>query len=103
MDIQVFLRFTNFYCKFIYGFLNIVFSLFNITSTSTIWVRSSDQQHIFTTLKTVIIIALVLVSLDTSVSFKIKVDSLEFAARAVIFQQSKKDNCYNISLDSIFL
>jgi len=36
-DLQVFLGFTNFYQRFIYGFLDIVHPLFDITKSTSTW------------------------------------------------------------------
>ena len=84
IDMQAFLEFTNFYYRFIYSFSDIAHSLFDISSNNIIWTWKLEQEHIFTTLKTMIILVPVLVSLDTSVSFKVKVDSLNFATKVVL-------------------
>jgi len=47
---------------------------------------------IFTILRVAITITLVLDSFDTSLLFRIKLDSLDFVNRTVLFQQPKEDS-----------
>jgi len=84
IDMQVFLRFTNFYHRFIHGFSDIACSLFNIISAKTTWIWGLDQQYTFTTLKIAIIIALVLALSDVSALLRVKADNLDFAIRVVL-------------------
>ena len=82
----------KFCCRFIYSFLNIACSLSNITSNNTAWIWRLKQEHVFTVLKIAITTTPVLVSPDTSVPFRVKVDSSDFETKIVLSQQSKEDN-----------
>ena len=83
---QIFLKFTNLYYRFIHGFSDIVYFLFDIITSS------GFKVYIFTTLKVAITTALILASSNISTLFRIKVDSLDFITEVVLFYQSKKDN-----------
>ena len=90
-DLQTFLDFTNFYSRFICGFLDIAHSLFNLTGSNNIRTWTATQKDVFDTLKTAIASALILVFFDTSTSFQIKVDSLNFATGAVLPHEFNAD------------
>jgi len=59
-DIQAFLGFSNFYCRFIYGYSDLVLSLTRLTKKKISWNWSKDCQKAFETLKEAFIFALIL-------------------------------------------
>ena len=92
IDIQVFLELTNFYYWFIYGFLDIVCLLFNISGSNTAQTQEHKQQYAFDILKITITTASVLASSNTSMLFRVEADSLDFATGVTLSQQSKENN-----------
>ena len=84
MNIQVFLKSTNFYQRFIYSFSDIIHSLFNITGNNSIWVWDNEQQHTFNSLKIAITSAFILTSPKILILFYIKTNSLDFTIEAVL-------------------
>jgi len=96
IGIQAFLRFTNFYYKFIHSFLDIACSFFNVTSNNTAWTWRLEWEHAFTALKITITTTLVLALLNTSALFRVKVVSLDFTTATVLFQNSRKDNKWHL-------
>jgi len=90
--VQSFLGFTNFYCRFIQGFSHLARSLFDLTGKDTEWRWGTEEQSAFDSLKEQITTALILALPDNSQPFRIEVDSLDFATRVVLSQQSPEDN-----------
>jgi len=95
IDMQVFLGFTNFYHQFICSFSDIACPLFNVSGSNTAWSWRHKQQHAFDVLKTTITTATVLASSDTSILFRVKVDSLNFAT-GVLSQQFNEDDKWHL-------
>jgi len=50
-EVQSFLGFTNFYCRFIEGFLHHVRPLFDLTKKDVPWAWNDNQQKAFDELK----------------------------------------------------
>lgn len=92
MDLQMLLRFTNFYQRSIHSFLNITCSLFDITTNVSIQICIYAQQSTFNTFKKFITITLVSISRYISALFHIKVNSLDFATGVMLSQASKKNS-----------
>jgi len=91
MDIQTFLGFVNFYWRFIQDFSAKARPLFDLTHSEQVWTWSRKEQAAFEDLKIAVTTALVLVSPQESDPFQIEADSLDFATRAVVSQQSMMD------------
>ena len=91
-NLQIFLGFTNFYQKFIYGFSEIAHPLFNLTESNSIWIWATSQQDSSDLLKIAINFAPVLTSPNIFTLFWIEVDSLDFTTRAVLSQESRTDS-----------
>jgi len=87
-DVQAFLGFVNFYQRFIQDFSAKARPLFDLTHSEQVWTWSGKEQVAFEDLKTAVTTAPVLVSPQESDPFRIKADSLDFATRAVLSQQS---------------
>ena len=66
--------------------------LFDLTKNNTIWKWSSNKQDAFDVLNEKITSAPVLALLENSCPFWMKVDSLDFATRVVLSQQSPEDD-----------
>jgi RNase H-like domain found in reverse transcriptase len=91
-EVQLYLGFVNFYQRFIEGFSHLTRPLFNLTKNSSIFYWSSDDQTAFSALKERITSTPILALLNTSKPFWIEADSSVFATRAVLSQQSSKDD-----------
>jgi len=91
-EVQSFLGFTNFYCRFIQGFSHLARPLFNLTQKDTDWRWGAEEQSAFDSLKERITTAPILALPDNSRLFRIEADSSYFATGAVLSQQSPEDN-----------
>jgi len=91
MDVQAFLGFVNFYWRFIRDFSAKARPLFDLTRSEQVWTWSGKEQVAFEDLKTAVTTAPVLVSPQELDPFRIEADSLDFATRAVLSQQSTTD------------
>jgi len=90
-EVQSFLGFTNFYCRFIQGFSHLARPLFDLTWKDTEWRWGVEEQSAFNSLKERITTAPILALPDNSRPFWIEADSSYFATRAVLSQQSQED------------
>ena len=93
-EVQSFLGFVNFYCRFIQDFSHHARPLFNLTKNDVKWKWSTDEQLAFSTLKDLRVItsAPILISPDNSCPFQIEADSSDFATGAILSQQSKDND-----------
>ena len=71
-EVQSFLGFTNFYCRFIQGFSHLACPLFDLTRKDTEWRCGAEEQSAFNALKKQITTALILTLLDNSQPFQIE-------------------------------
>jgi len=85
-DVQAFIGFVNFYCRFIRDFSTIARPLFNLTHSNQAWNWDTKEQEAFKGLKMAVTTALVLVSPQDSEPFHIEADSSDFASGAVLSQ-----------------
>jgi hypothetical protein len=90
-EVQSFLGFTNFYCRFIKDFSHHARPLFDLTKNDSKWKWSVDKQSAFDSLKGLITAAPILSSPDSSQPFCIEADSSDFATGAVLSQLSADD------------
>jgi len=65
-EVQSFLSFTNFYCRFIQGFSHLAHPLFNLTRKDTEWRWGAEEQSAFDLLKERITTATILTLPDNS-------------------------------------
>jgi len=86
-DMQAFIGFVNFYCRFIRDFPTIARPLFDLTCSDQAWNWDAKEQEAFEGLKMAVTIAPVLVSPQNLEPFRIEADSSDFASRAVLSQQ----------------
>ena len=91
-EVQSFLGFTNFYQKFIEGFLHISLPLFDLTKTDSTFKWSSKEKLAFDTLKDRITSAPILALPDNSRPYCVEADSSDFATGAVLSQQNPEDD-----------
>ena len=90
-EVQSFLGFTNFYQRFIEGFLHISQPLFDLTKADSRFKWSSEEKLEFDTLKDKITSAPILALPDNSRPYCVEADSSDFATRAVLSQQNLED------------
>ena len=83
-DVQAFIGFVNFYCRFIQDFLTIAWPLFDLTHSDQSWNWDTKKQEAFECLKMVVTTAPILASPQDSEPFYIEADSSDFASRAVL-------------------
>jgi len=91
-EVQSFLGFTNFYCRFIQGFSHLARPLFDLTRKDTEWRWVAEEQSAFNSLKERITTAPILSLPDNSRPFRIEADSSDFTTSAVLSQQLPEDN-----------
>ena len=97
----------NFYQRFIWDFFVKARPLFDLTRSKQVWTWNGKKQAAFKDLKTGVTTAPVLMSPQDSEPFWVKADSLDFATRAVLSQQSTMDRkwypmaFYSKSLSSV--
>jgi len=85
-DVQAFIGFINFYCRFIRDFLTIARPLFNLMHSDQAWNWDAKEQEAFEGLKMAVTTAPVLVSPQDSEPFCIEADSSDFASGAILSQ-----------------
>ena len=86
-DVQAFVGFVNFYCRFIQDFSTIARPLFNLTHSDQAWNWGTKKQEAFERLKMAVTTAPILVSPQDSEPFHIEADSSNFTSGAVFSQQ----------------
>src|SRR6266571_4677086 len=90
-EVQSFLSFTNFYRRFIEGFLEHARPLFDLTRNDSRWCWEAAEHSAFENLKRSVTATPVLISPDASRPFRIEADSSDFATGAVLSQVSAED------------
>jgi len=95
-DVQAFISFVNFYCRFIRDFSTIARPLFDLTHSDQAWNWDTKEQEAFEYLKMVVTTALVLVSPQDSEPFCIEADSSDFVFGAVFSQQLPREEKWHL-------
>src|SRR5215475_2256717 len=90
-EVQSFLGFTNFYCRFIEGFSHHARPLFDLTKKAKAWQWGEAEQTAFDKLRNRITSTPMLLAPDDSKPFQIESDSSDFATGAVLSQESSED------------
>ena len=85
-DVQAFIGFVNFYCRFIQDFSTIAQPLFDLTRSNQVWNWSTKEQEAFECLKMAVTTAPILALLQDLEPFRIEADSSDFASGAVLSQ-----------------
>ena len=92
--IWLFLRFANFYRKFIPNFSHVVAPLNLLTRKDQLWAWTSLQQHTFDTLKAAFSSGPILSILDVTRPFSIMTDTSLFTAGAILLQADTNGNLH---------
>ena len=93
-SVRSFLRFVNFYHKFIPNFSNVVAPLNLLTRKDQPWAWTNLQQHAFETLKAAFSSGPVLSIPDITRPFSIMTDASLFAAGAILLQSDTNGNLH---------
>jgi len=94
-QVQAFLGFTNFYCRFIKNFAKMSKPLSNLTKKNCIWNWGVEQQNAFEVLKKAFITAPVLRIPNDEDPFKLSTDTSDFATGAVLLQKDMQTNLWH--------
>ena len=94
-QVQAFLGFANFYCRFIENFAKISKPLFDLTKKNSIWTWGVEQQNAFEALKKAFTTALVLRIPNDKDLFKLSTDASDFATGAVLSQKDMQTNLWH--------
>ncbi|XP_053555916.1 uncharacterized protein LOC128647124 [Bombina bombina] len=85
-ELQSFLGFSNFYCKFIKNFSSIVKPLTRLTGKATAFVWTPEAQRAFESLKVSFTTAPILHFPDTTLQYILEVDASEYTIAAILSQ-----------------
>ncbi len=99
-QIQKFLKFCNFYKRFIKNFAKIVKSLIKITRKNVSFVWSDACRRTFELLKRIIMKTSILTHFDLKKQTYIKSDSSNFVNVNVLFQMKKNDELHSVTFFS---
>jgi hypothetical protein len=83
-DIQSFLRFANFYCQFIYNYLDIVVLLIQLTCKDAPWNFSDECWKSFETLKKAFTTAPILMHWMLNIPLIMEMDTLDYAITGIL-------------------
>jgi RNase H-like domain found in reverse transcriptase len=86
------LGFTNFYRRFIQGFLDLARPMFDLTWKDSTWRWGEAEKSVFEAIQTCVISTPILVFPYETQPFRVEADSSNFATRAVLSQQSPEDD-----------
>ena len=90
-EVQSFLRFVNFYRRFIENFSHHVKPLFKLTKKDKKWVWDEDEQAAFNEIKLRITSSPILRFADDAKAFRVEADSSDYVTGAALSQQSSDD------------
>ena len=90
-ELQAFLGFVNFYCRFIQDFSRIACPLFDLTKADMKWKWETPEAEAFQALKDTVTSAPVLASPQDHAPYRVEADSSDFATGAVLSQPSAED------------
>ena len=91
-QVQVFLDFANFYCRFIKNFAKISKLLSDLTKKDITWTWGVEQQNAFEALKKAFTTASVLRIPNDEDPFKLSTNASDFATGAVLLQKDMQTN-----------
>ena len=91
-EVQSFIRFINFYWRFIKDFSHHACTLFDLTKKDVGWKWEELEQAAFNKLKELITSALVLIFPENSCPYCVEADSSNVATRAVLSQWTSSQN-----------
>jgi hypothetical protein len=99
-DVRKFLRFCNFYCRFIRGFSQIMKPLNNLLKKGAKWTWEKVEQGAFDKLKRQVTEEPVLMQPNQKKQFKIKVNASNYTIGAVLMQKSDKNILHPVAFFS---
>jgi len=91
-QVQAFLGFANFYCRFIKNCTKMLKPLFNLTKKNYTWNWDIEQQNAFEVLKKVFTMAPILRIPNDKDLFKLSTDASDFATGTVLSQKDMQTN-----------
>jgi len=94
-QVQVFLGFANFYCRFIENFAKMSKPLSNLTKKDCTWNWGVEQQNAFKVLKKAFTMAPVLRIPNDEDLFKLSTDTSDFITEAVLLQKDIQTNLWH--------
>jgi len=94
-QVQTFLGFANFYCRFIENFAKMLKPLSNLTKKDSTWTWGVDQQDAFEVLKKAFTTAPVLRIPNDEDPFKLSTNASDFATRVVLLQKDMQMNLWH--------
>jgi len=93
-QVQAFLGFANFYCRFIENFAKMSKLLFDLTKKNSTWTWGIEQQNAFEALKKAFTMAPVLRIPNDEDPFKLSTDASDFTTGAVLSQKDMQTNLW---------
>ena len=93
-QVQAFLGFANFYCRFIENIAKMSKPLSNLTKKDSTWTWGIEQQNAFEVLKKAFTMALVLRIPNDKDPFKLLTNASNFATEAVLSQKDIQTNLW---------
>ena len=95
-DIQSFLGFTNFYCRFIFNYSDIVISLTHLIWKDIFWKFDSFCQDAFNSLKKVFTFAPILTHWILNAQLIVETDALDYALTAILSIINKDNKVHSV-------
>src|ERR1700726_979830 len=83
-DVQSFLGFANFYCRFIHGYSDVIAPMNHLTCKNIWWHWSNDCQSAFDSLKSTFSSALILLHFIPGVLLIVETDSSDYTVAAIL-------------------
>src|SRR6266481_412489 len=99
-DIQSFLGFANFYCRFIYGYSEITVLLTRLTRKGAIWHFSDECRFAFNTLKKAFTTAPVLTHWIPDTPITVETDASDYALATVLSITTPTGNLHPVAFHS---
>ena len=96
-DIQSFLGFANFYCRFIFNYLDIVISLTYLTQKDIPWKFDSSCQDTFNFLKKAFTSTSILTHWISDAQLIVETDVLDYALAAILFIVNKDNEVHPVA------
>jgi hypothetical protein len=95
-EVQSFVGFLNFYCRFIEGFAKVTRPLHNLTKKGTPFKFGEEELAAFAKLKKLITSAPILMLPNSTQLFHVEADSSDFATGGVLSQLSSDDGKWHL-------
>jgi hypothetical protein len=95
-EVQSFLGFTNFYCRFIEGFSHLACPLFNLTWNDFKWCWGESERSTLEAIRNRVVSTPILMFPDDTRPLRLEADSSDFATGAVLSQQSPVDDKWHL-------